>query len=70
MKSKIRIIVMFTVIFAMSFIPDMNKELFDWKCQGSGKLIVIKYPAPVMFGCPYFDMIWFVVIYHRLFYLT
>ena len=41
MKSKLRILAMFTVLFAMLFVPDLNKELFDWKCQGSGKLIVV-----------------------------
>lgn len=35
MKSKLKILVVFIVMFCASFIPDQNHELFgDWKCKG------------------------------------
>ena len=36
MKSKIKILVIFLVMFFASFIPESNHQLFgDWKCQGA-----------------------------------
>ena len=39
-KNKLRILLMFTIIMAASFIPDHYHSFFgDWLCQGSGELI-------------------------------
>jgi len=36
MKSKLKILVVFVVMFCASFIPESNHELFgDWKCKGA-----------------------------------
>jgi hypothetical protein len=36
MKSKLKILVVFVVMFCATFVPESNHELFgDWKCKGS-----------------------------------
>lgn len=36
MKSKLKILAVFIVMFCASFVPESNHELFgDWKCQGA-----------------------------------
>ena len=36
MKSKLKILAVFIVMFCASFVPENNHELFgDWKCKGS-----------------------------------
>ena len=36
MKSKLKILVIFIVMFVASFVPESNHELFgDWKCKGA-----------------------------------
>jgi hypothetical protein len=52
MKNKLKILVMFAVIFCMSFVPDYTHELFgDWQCNG-GKVEYINNNL-IREGCLY-----------------
>jgi hypothetical protein len=52
MKSKLKILVVFVVMFCASFIPESNHELFgDWNCKG-GVTIVNEHNTDVK-GCNY-----------------
>lgn len=53
MKSKIKILVVFVVVFFASFVPEYNHKMFgDWKCSGN----VIKHDKndnSYILGCKY-----------------
>ena len=54
MKSKLKILVVFVVMFSASFVPESNHEMFgDWKCKG-GK-IEFKNDDMLREGCTYYD---------------
>jgi len=54
MKSKLKILVVFVVMFFASFVPESNHEMFgDWKCKG-GK-IEFKNDDMLREGCTYYD---------------
>jgi hypothetical protein len=44
MKLQFRVLIMFAVIFAASYIPDAYPSYFgDWLCSGSGELVEGEY---------------------------
>ncbi len=52
MKSKLKILSIFVVMFFASFVPESNHELFgDWHCKG-GTTIVNEHGVDVQ-GCNY-----------------
>ena len=52
MKSKLKILAIFIVMFLASFVPESNHELFgDWKCQGARLEKSIDYNEH--FSCKY-----------------
>lgn len=52
MKNKIKILVVFSVMFFASFVPENNHELFgDWQCKG-GVTIINEHDVDIK-GCNY-----------------
>jgi hypothetical protein len=52
MKNKIKILVVFAVMFFASFVPENNHELFgDWRCKG-GFTIINEHDVDIK-GCNY-----------------
>jgi hypothetical protein len=53
MKSKLKILAVFVVMFFASFVPESNHELFgDWKCKG-GQMIRYENKPTEYIGCQY-----------------
>jgi hypothetical protein len=53
MKSKLKILVVFVVMFFASFIPDSNHKLFgDWLCKGN-YITHDKNDNAIITGCKY-----------------
>jgi hypothetical protein len=53
MKSKLKILAVFVVMFCASFIPDTNHKLFgDWRCKGN-TILHDKNDNAVIVGCKY-----------------
>lgn len=54
LKVSIRIVLLFTLTMALSFIPEYCHTLFgDWLCKGSGVVIGHEYLTPVYSLCNY-----------------
>jgi hypothetical protein len=54
MKSKLKILVVFVVMFFASFVPESNHELFgDWKCRGG--VVELKNDDVIHDGCQYYS---------------
>jgi hypothetical protein len=52
MKSKLKILAVFAVMFTASFIPESNHQLFgDWRCKGN--TIESSGDDTVIIGCKY-----------------
>lgn len=53
MKSKLKILVVFVMMFFASFVPESNHELFgDWKCNGTS-VHYDKNDNHFLVGCKY-----------------
>lgn len=54
MKSKLKILVVFVVMFFASFVPESNHEMFgDWKCKGTTINYDEKNDNHFIVGCRY-----------------
>ena len=66
MYIQLRLLLMFAIIMAASFIPEYNHELFgDWKCEGSGKVIKeISYGGVIYEKCNYAEFTYHNSMWH------
>jgi hypothetical protein len=52
-RVQLRIVILFGIIFAFSFVPDLNREFFgDWLC-GGGKYQFVENGPDIIEGCQY-----------------